>query len=99
MVKHKKHSKPAGPSSKAKNPGGVLTDGRVVLNEANEEQLCQLPGVGPSRAKQIVALRKRLKGYRSLRQLTRVRGIGYRTVRKLAKHLVLNTPQKGAGRE
>ena len=37
---------------------GVLPDGRVVMNVATPEELCRLPGVGPSRAQKIVELRK-----------------------------------------
>ncbi len=71
---------------------GVLPDGRIVLNVANEQELCRLPGVGPSRSKKIIALRKRLGRYKSLRQLLRVRGIGPRSLKRLRPLLVLDKP-------
>jgi len=78
-----------------------LPDGRVILNAANERELCRLPGVGPSRAKRILELRDKLVRFRSIRQLLRVRGIGPRTLKRLQPLLVLDAPEadrdRGAG--
>lgn len=71
---------------------GILADGRIVLNVADAQELCQLPGVGPARAEKIIALRNRLGRFRSLRQLLRVRGIGRRTLERLRPRLVLDAP-------
>jgi competence protein ComEA len=76
----------------------VLEDGRVVLNEATDEDLRRLPGIGPARAAKIIALRDRLGGFRSFRQLLQVRGIGLRTLRKLEPRMVLDAPSNDAGR-
>lgn len=88
----------AGPvsSSGAVHSPGVLPDGRVVLNAATAEDLCRLKGIGPARAKKIVALRERLGRFRALRQLLRVRGIGPRTLERLRPHLVLDAPSDAA---
>lgn len=72
---------------------GVLPDGRIVLNTASVEELCRLKGIGPARAKKIVALRERLGRYRSVRQLLRVRGIGPLTLQRLRPKLVLDAPE------
>ena len=79
---------------------GVLPDGRVVINAATSEELCRLPGVGPARAEKILELRKRLGGFRSARQLLRVKGIGPKTLKRLTPLFVLDapvqpTPQEG----
>lgn len=73
-------------------PSGVLADGRVVLNVATEEELTRLPSVGPSRAKAIVALRARLGKFRQMSELLRVKGIGRKTLAKLAPKVVLDPP-------
>lgn len=75
---------PAGP--------GILPDGRVVLNLATEEELQKLPGVGPSRARAIAELRKRRGKLKSLSELLRVKGIGRKTLARLAPKLVLDPP-------
>jgi competence protein ComEA len=71
----------------------VLPDGRIVLNSANEQELCRLRGIGPSRAHAIVALRQRLGRFRSPRDLLRVKGIGARTLAKFSAQLVVDDPR------
>jgi competence protein ComEA len=81
---------PSDPSPGA--AGGVLPDGRVVLNVAGEQDLTRLPGIGPARAKAIVALRSRLGRFRSLTDLRRVKGIGPRSLERMRAHAVLDAP-------
>jgi competence protein ComEA len=54
--------------------------GRVSLNRATQAELESLPGVGPRLAERIIAGRP----YRNLRDLDQVRGIGERTLERLA---------------
>jgi competence protein ComEA len=63
----------------------ALPDGAVIvdLNLASETDLRALPGVGPSRAKAIVALRQRLGRLRSVDDLARIKGFGRALVRRL----------------
>ncbi|MBM4375311.1 MAG: helix-hairpin-helix domain-containing protein [Deltaproteobacteria bacterium] len=77
-------------------PGGVLADGRVVLNRAGVRDLMTLPGVGEKRARGIVALRTRLGRFRSLRDLLRVKGLGPRRLRALEAKCVLDPPDEGS---
>lgn len=84
---------PPAPSSAPSNPGGGLTaDGKVVLNRATAEQLTRLPGVGMKRAEAIVALRTKLKRFRQVTDLLRVKGIGPRGLKRMLPHLVLDAP-------
>ncbi|HHH30032.1 MAG TPA: helix-hairpin-helix domain-containing protein [Polyangiaceae bacterium] len=70
------------------------TAGPIVLNQADAATLTRLPGVGPKRAEAIVRLRDKLGGrFRRLRDLMRVRGIGYRSFQKLAPMLTLDPPR------
>lgn len=48
----------------------------VQLNQATAEQLQTLPGIGPALAERIVAFRKEHGPFKSLEQLTEVKGIG-----------------------
>jgi competence protein ComEA len=71
---------------------GLLADGRVVLNEATENELTKLPGIGPSRARAILALRQRLTRFKAVEDLLRVKGIGRKMLRRLRPNLVLDRP-------
>lgn len=79
-------------ASSAVPPAGILPDGRVVLNIASEEDLKKLPGIGPSRAKAILALRERRGKFRSTSELLRVKGIGRKTLARLTPRMVLDPP-------
>ena len=56
---------------------------KVSLNHASEAELATLPGIGPARARAIVEDRSRNGNYRTLEELSRVRGIGEVTLRRL----------------
>lgn len=71
---------------------GVTADGRIILNAAGEEDLTKLPGIGPSRARAIVALRQRLAKFRAVEDLLRVKGIGRKTLRRIKPNVVLDRP-------
>jgi competence protein ComEA len=62
---------------------GVASDGKVILNLATEEDLRRLPGVGPTRAKAILALRARMKRLGRVEDLLKVKGIGRRSLARL----------------
>jgi competence protein ComEA len=60
-----------------------LGAGTVNLNTASAEELERLPGIGPSRARAILALRAQLTRFKRLEELLRVKGIGRATFRRL----------------
>ena len=60
-----------------------VNHGGVSLNTASVEELAQLPGLGPKRARAIVEDRRRHGPYRRLEDLMRVRGIGPRLIERL----------------
>jgi competence protein ComEA len=67
--------------------GGRELSGKLNLNTANEEQLMLLPSVGPAKAERIVAWRKKNGGFRRIADLRRVKGFGYKTLKKLEPFL------------
>jgi competence protein ComEA len=83
---------PSTGSTEPAEGGGLLPDGRVVLNAATEAELTKLPGIGPSRAQAILALRQRLKRFRAVEDLLRVKGIGRKMLRRLRPNIVLDRP-------
>jgi len=77
----------AGPI-RAAGPKPSLT-GVVNVNTATSDQLKLLPGVGPSRADAIVAVRKQRGGFKSVDELTQVKGIGSAMLERMRPHLTL----------
>jgi len=66
-------------------PGG----GRIDLNSASEADLVTLPGVGPARARAILAYRRDNGPFAAVSDLGRVPGIGQSLVRRLATLVVV----------
>ncbi len=79
----------AGPAA---SPAAPSTPPRVILNTASELELQQLPGVGPARAKAIVALREKLGRFKRFEDLLRVRGIKRRSLERIRERAVLDPP-------
>jgi competence protein ComEA len=71
-------------------------DGVVNINTAEVGVLALLPGIGPSKAAQIAAYRKR-RPFRTVDELVRIRGIGRRMVRRLRVHLAVAGPTTATG--
>ncbi len=65
----------------AKSPGKTVV--KVSLNTATAADLEQLPGIGPAKALAIVEDRRRNGRYRTIEDLSRVRGIGAAAVERL----------------
>ena len=63
--------------------------GVVNVNTASVEQLTLLPGIGESRAAEIVALRKQKGSFRSVDSLLAVKGIGEASFNKMKPFLTL----------
>jgi competence protein ComEA len=66
-------------------------EGVVNLNTASPEELQLIPGVGPSRVRNILAYRK-AHPFRTVDELARIKGIGRKTVRKWRMHLAVGGP-------
>lgn len=64
---------------------------QIDLNRASETELQALPGVGPSRARAIIAYRER-RPFRRVEEVMRVRGIGRATFRQMRAMLTVSPP-------
>ena len=71
---------------------GPSPDGVVNLNTATPEELARVPGIGPARAEAIVRLRDRVRAFRHVDDILRVRGIGRMTIRAMRPYLALAGP-------
>ena len=70
---------------------GKAVGGVINLNTAPAELLSLLPGIGPSKARAIVAYRSR-RPFRTVDELVRIKGIGRRMVRGMRAHLAVAGP-------
>ncbi|MGD8321598.1 MAG: ComEA family DNA-binding protein [Gemmatimonadota bacterium] len=65
---------------------------RLDPNRASAVELDRLPGVGPATAAAIVAFRGEHGPFRRAHDLTRVKGVGEATLRRIQVHLDFSTP-------
>jgi len=87
----------SGDAAKPRAPSGSVTPaaphargqlvGKININTAGPDSLVLLPSIGPAKADRIVSWRKRNHGFKRIADLRRVRGIGYRTFKRLAPFL------------
>ncbi len=64
----------------------------IDINIADENDIRLLPGIGPAIAERIVADRDSQGPFDSIEDLTRVRGVGERTILNLRPYVVVNPP-------
>ncbi len=72
----------APPSVPAPRSARASPSDPVYVNDAGEEELRRLPGVGPKRAASILAMRARVGRFRRIEDLLRIKGIGRKTIQK-----------------
>ncbi len=60
----------------AEEGGQAAQDGRININTASETQLCEIPGVGKTRAAAILAYREAHGGFQKPEDIMKVDGIG-----------------------
>ena len=68
---------------------GQTVEGVVNLNTATEDELIQLPRVGASVAKRIIAFRDKNGPFQRAEDLMNVQGIGEKTFSKLLPHMAV----------
>jgi competence protein ComEA len=76
----------ATPAREAQETGGI------ELNRATADELDRIPGIGPAKARAIIATRDRLGGFSSIGQLRQVSGIGPKVLEKIRPYLRIVPP-------
>lgn len=84
----------AGDSASEKSSYGL--DGRLDLNRASADELEGLPGIGPKTAQRILEDRRTRGPFRKVSDLTRVKGIGAKTLARLLPHLTARAARDAA---
>lgn len=78
------------PREAAAAPAGTVPAGKVDVNTADLEQLQQLHGVGEAKAQAILDYRALNGRFRSVEELTLVRGISMKIVEENRERIVLS---------
>jgi competence ComEA-like helix-hairpin-helix protein len=79
-----------GSKGRPKEPKGPLAPSAPIhLNQATEAELVTLPGIGPTRARKIIAYRESHGPFRSPADLERVPGLPRRLAKELATRVVV----------
>ncbi len=72
------------------NAEGIIIDtGKVSLNSATMEELMTLPGIGESKAKLIIEYRNTNRGFKEIKEIKNVKGIGDSIYAKIKDFLTL----------
>ena len=74
-------------TNQAINEGG--SDGKININTANESELDTLPGIGPSRAKDIINYREKVGAFKSIEEIKNVSGIGEAAFEKMKEIITI----------
>ncbi|OIN68361.1 competence protein ComEA [Exiguobacterium sp. KRL4] len=85
-------TKQKGKSSKSKSPKKAAADvpkGLLDLNAATEEQLLEVPGIGPAKATAILQYREDKGGFATYENLGDVKGFGPKTLENLKAYLIV----------
>lgn len=68
---------------------GAMEPVKININTATVEEFSSLNGVGPAKAQAIVEYRKQIGEFKSVKELTMVKGIGPSTIKKNKEKLTL----------
>jgi comEA protein len=75
----------------AKDEGASKSTSPIDLNKASENQLTEIPGIGPALAKRIVDFRDQNGDFRRVEDLLKVRGIGEKSFQKIRPHVTVKS--------
>lgn len=67
-----------------------LSPHSIPINKADEDALVKLPGVGKVTAQRILLYRTKRGGFRDLREVMNIQGIGEKKFKEMAEYLRLN---------
>lgn len=70
-------------------PVVVVAGDKVNINTADKESLSTLSGIGPVTAERIIEYREKVEPFKSIEELTKVKGIGEKTFLKIKDSIVV----------
>jgi len=76
-------------SSETGATAGDAGSGKININTATEEQLQQISGIGPSKAKAIIEYREKNGLFQRIEDLDKVSGIGEKTIEQMEDQITV----------
>lgn len=76
-------------SAQSTTISAIAADGQVSINQASQQELMTLPGIGEVKAQAIIDYRTANGGFKSLEELKNVKGIGDKTYQGLMDKITL----------
>ncbi len=70
-------------------PAFVIAGDKVNINTASKDELCALKGVGPAIAIRIIEYREKNGSFKTIEEITEVKGIGDGTFEKIKELIVV----------
>lgn len=70
-------------------PGLVMAGDKININTADKETLIHLSGVGPVIADRIIEYREKNGAFKSVEEITEVKGIGPGILMKIKEYIVV----------
>ena len=71
--------------------------GKIDLNTATQQQLQLLPGIGPAMAQRILDYRESAGGFKTIRDIINVSGIGEKTFENLKDYIMVEVAYENSG--
>ena len=71
----------------------------VNINTANLQQLQLIPHIGPKTAARIVSFRKEHGKFKSIDQIMKVKGIGAKRFKQIARFITVNGPTSAGAKK
>lgn len=65
-------------------------EAKININEANEQTLLELNGIGPSKASEIIKYREENGPFKSVEDILNVSGIGEKTLEKMQEQIIID---------
>ncbi|MDO5733514.1 MAG: helix-hairpin-helix domain-containing protein [Eubacteriales bacterium] len=70
----------------------LASSGKIDLNRASREELCQVRGIGPKLAEAIIQYREQVGAFKSLEELKQVKGIKNKKFLDISEGLYIESP-------